>query len=233
MACLSLRTPPRRSAPRTRARRRGRFGTCAAFSFNGNKIITTSAGGMLVSSDRAIVDRARHLSTQAREPVAHYEHHEVGYNYRMSNLLAAVGRAQLESLPAKLARRRQINMVYRATLALEPGLTFMPEASYGRSNCWLTSVLIDSGRFGADRETVRLHLELCRIEARPVWKPLHLQRAFRGCGVRGGAVASRLFEEGLCLPSGSSLSASDQRRVIASIAECRETVYPRLRAIAV
>jgi pyridoxal phosphate-dependent aminotransferase EpsN len=211
----------------------GTFGRCAAFSFNGNKIITTSAGGMLVASDRALVERARHLSTQARQPVAHYEHHEVGYNYRMSNLLAAVGRAQLETLPAKLARRRQINHVYRTALASEPGVTFMPEAPYGRSNCWLTSLLINAGEFGADREGVRLHLERCGIEARPVWKPLHLQGAFEGCRIRGGAVATRLFEEGLCLPSGSSLPPSDQHRVIAAIGESREAVSPLSRAIAV
>ena len=211
----------------------GTFGLCAAFSFNGNKIITTSGGGMLVSSDQALVERARHLSTQARQPVAHYEHHEVGYNYRMSNLLAAVGRAQLETLPSKLARRRQINHAYRTALASEPGVTFMPEALYGRSNCWLTSVLIDAGRFGTDREGVRLHLERRGIEARPVWKPLHLQRAFQGCRIRGGAVATMLFEEGLCLPSGSSLSPSDQHRVIAAIAESREVVSPISRAIAV
>ena len=199
----------------------GSFGLCAAFSFNGNKIITTSGGGMLVSRDRAVIARARHLSAQAREPVPHYEHVEVGYNYRMSNLLAAVGRGQLQSLPAKLAKRRRINERYRAALTMLPGLSFMPEAPYGRSNCWLTCVRIDATRFGFGPEHVRLHLDACDIEARPLWKPMHLQPAFRDCAVRGGAVAALLFEQGLCLPSGSSLSEMDQRRVISALKESR------------
>jgi dTDP-4-amino-4,6-dideoxygalactose transaminase len=199
----------------------GSFGLCAAFSFNGNKIITTSGGGMLVSRDRAVIARARHLSAQARQPVVHYEHVEVGYNYRMSNLLAAVGRGQLQSLPAKLAKRRGINERYRAALTTLPGLSFMPEASYGRSNCWLTCVRIDATRFGFGPEHIRLHLDSCDIEARPVWKPMHLQPAFRECTVRGGDVAALLFEQGLCLPSGSSLSEIDQRRVISALEESR------------
>jgi len=199
----------------------GSFGLCAAFSFNGNKIITTSGGGMLVSRDRAVIARARHLSAQARQPVAHYEHVEVGYNYRMSNLLAAVGRGQLQSLPAKLGKRRMINERYRAALTTLPGLSFMPEAPYGRSNCWLTCVRIDATRFGVGPEHIRLHLDSCDIEARPVWKPMHLQPAFRECTVRGGDVAALLFEQGLCLPSGSSLSESDQRRVISALEESR------------
>lgn len=205
----------------------GGFGTCAAFSFNGNKIITTSGGGMLVSHDRAVVERARHLSTQARQPAPHYEHAEVGYNYRMSNLLAAVGRGQLRSLASKVARRRAINERYRAALTAHPGLAFMPEAAYGRSTCWLTCVRIDASMFGVDREYIRLHLESREIEARPVWKPLHLQSAFRGCTVRGGRIASRLFDEGLCLPSGSSLSEPEQSRVIAAIEESRDAAYIR------
>ena len=207
-----------------RGRPAGGFGTCGAFSFNGNKIITTSGGGMLVSHDRAIVERARHLSTQAKLPVVHYEHAEVGYNYRMSNLLAAIGRGQLAGLQAKVAARRAVNARYRARLAGFPGLTFMPEAPYGQSNCWLTCVRIDPAAFGVDREFVRACLESSEIESRPVWKPLHLQGAFRGCAVRGGRTAVGLFEEGLCLPSGSNLSASDQDRVIAVIeASCEST----------
>lgn len=205
-----------------RERPAGGFGACAAFSFNGNKIITTSSGGMLVSRDRAMVERARHLSAQARKPLPYYEHAEVGFNYRMSNLLAAIGRGQLKSLASKVARRRAVNDRYRAALAAQPGLTFMPEAAYGRSNCWLTCVRIDRSIFGVDRESVRLHLELCEIEARPVWKPLHLQPAFRGCTIRRGEIAARLFEEGLCLPSGSSLSETEQHRVIGAIEESRE-----------
>ena len=211
----------------------GGFGTCAAFSFNGNKIITTSGGGMLVSHDTALIARARHLAAQAREPVAHYEHHEIGFNYGMSNLLAALGRAQLRTLPSKVASRRRINRAYRAALCAEAGLTFMPEASYGRSNCWLSVVRIDAERFGIDRETVRRHLDRAGIESRAVWKPLHLQRAFRECDRRGGDVATTLFTEGLCLPSGSRLSSVDQRRVVAAILEARTLAAPVSRAIAV
>ena len=192
----------------------GAFGECAAFSFNGNKIITTSGGGMLVSHRRDVVERARHLATQAREPAPHYQHKDVGYNYRLSNLLAAVGRAQLQSLPAKLARRREINTVYRRELAGAPGLVFMPEAAYGTSNCWLTCVLVAPDAFGATREDIRLELEARDIEARPLWKPMHLQPAFSGCAIRGGAVSEHLFDFGLCLPSGSTLTPSEQSRVI-------------------
>jgi len=186
----------------------GAFGECAAFSFNGNKIITTSGGGMLVSHRRDVVERARHLATQAREPAPHYQHNDVGFNYRLSNLLAAVGRAQLQALPSKLARRREINTVYRRALAV-PGIAFMPEAPYGAGNCWLTCVLVSPEEFGATREDVRLELEARDIESRPLWKPMHLQPAFAGCPVRGGRVAERIYANGLCLPSGSSLSNED------------------------
>jgi len=194
----------------------GGFGLCAAFSFNGNKIITTGGGGMLVSHDRTVAERVRHLATQARQPLAHYEHLEVGYNYRMSNLLAAVGRGQLQTLARKVAIRREINEWYRAALT-QPGISFMPEAAYGRSNGWLTCIRISPDAFGATRDDVRLHLESLDIESRPVWKPLHLQPAFRGCGTRGGGIARGLFLDGLCLPSGSSLSLGDQCRVISAI----------------
>ncbi|HXW04268.1 MAG TPA: aminotransferase class I/II-fold pyridoxal phosphate-dependent enzyme [Vicinamibacterales bacterium] len=199
------------------ARSAGALGACAAFSFNGNKIITTSGGGMLVSDRRAVIDRARHLATQARDAAPHYEHSEVGFNYRMSNLLAAVGRGQLTTLPDRIARRRAIRARYEQALR-QPGLEFMPEAGYGRSNAWLTCVTVDPARFGATRDDIRLHLESRNIESRPVWKPMHLQPAFRGCAVRGGTVARELFERGLCLPSGSSLSRADQARVIDAVA---------------
>jgi len=192
----------------------GAFGECAAFSFNGNKIITTSGGGMLVSHRREIVERARHLATQAREPVAHYEHVDVGYNYRLSNLLAAVGRGQLASLPEKVARRRQVNRRYREGLRDIRGLSLMPEAPYGRSNCWLTCVTVAPSIFGASPEDIRLALERENIESRPLWKPMHLQPVYRDHPMCGGAVSERLFETGLCLPSGSTLSADDQQRVI-------------------
>ncbi len=194
-------------------RRAGAFGECAAFSFNGNKIITTSGGGMLVSHRRDVVERARHLATQAREPAPHYQHNDVGFNYRLSNLLAAVGRAQLQALPSKLARRREINAVYRRALAA-PGIAFMPEAPYGAGNCWLTCLLVSPEEFGVTREDVRLELEARDIESRPLWKPMHLQPAFSGCAIRGGAVSEHVFDVGLCLPSGSSLTPSEQSHVI-------------------
>jgi dTDP-4-amino-4,6-dideoxygalactose transaminase len=215
-------------------RQAGAFGECAAFSFNGNKIITTSGGGMLVSNRHDIVERARHLSAQARQPVPHYEHEEIGYNYRLSNLLAAVGRAQLTGLEEKVTRRREINARYRAAFSGTAGFTFMPEAAYGRSNGWLTCVTIDASRFGVDREAVRQHLESGDIESRPVWKPMHLQPVFRHCTSRGGRVAEALFTDGLCLPSGSRLTAGQQERVIVSICEAaaeRRSAESRLTGV--
>jgi dTDP-4-amino-4,6-dideoxygalactose transaminase len=210
------------------SRQAGAFGEWAAFSFNGNKIITTSGGGMLVSHRREIVERARFLSTQARQPAAHYEHEDIGYNYRLSNLLAAIGRGQLARLDQKIERRREINATYRAMLGPRPGVTFMPEASYGRSNAWLTCLTIDPALFGTDREAVRLHLESRNIESRPVWKPMHLQPVFRGCQTRGGDVAAALFRDGLCLPSGSNLTDDQQQTVIACIEEVRQSTAASL-----
>jgi dTDP-4-amino-4,6-dideoxygalactose transaminase len=195
----------------------GAFGRCAAFSFNGNKIITTSGGGMLVSHDRSFVERARHLATQARDVAPHYEHSTIGYNYRMSNLLAAVGRGQLRTLDEKVARRRAIRRAYQDALCTKPGVEFLPEASYGRSNSWLTCILIEPRLFGASRDDVRQHLASLNIESRPVWKPMHMQPVFRHCAVRGGAVAARVFGRGLCLPSGSGLTDAEQAAVIAAI----------------
>ena len=195
----------------------GTFGRCAAFSFNGNKIITTSAGGMLVSQSRTLIEHARHLATQAREPVPHYEHSKIGFNYRMSNLLAAVGRAQLQTLEDKINRRRAIRLRYERELSPLGGLEFLGEAPDGRSNNWLTCLTVDPDVFGASAEQIRVHLESRGIESRPVWKPMHLQPVFRDCLVRGGTVAGRLFTTGLCLPSGSSLSDAEQGEVIAAI----------------
>jgi dTDP-4-amino-4,6-dideoxygalactose transaminase len=199
----------------------GGQGALAAFSFNGNKIITTSGGGMLVSPSRELVEHARKLSTQAREPVAHYEHTEVGFNYRMSNILAALGRAQLESLPERVAKRRRIRDRYRELLDGAAGITFMPEAPYGTTNAWLTCVIVAPASFGIDREGVRLALEAQDIEARPLWKPMHLQPVFAGHPMFGGDVSARVFEQGLCLPSGSSLTDADQDRVVATILASR------------
>lgn len=203
-----------------RGRPAGAFGELAGFSFNGNKIITTSGGGMLVGQDRRLIDRARFLASQARDPKPHYQHSQLGYNYRMSNLLAAVGRGQLRVLPDRVAARRRNFERYRAALGELPGVEFMPEAPGCRSTRWLTCLTIDPHLFGASREEVRLALEAENIEARPVWKPLHLQPVFDGCRCRGGTVAEDLFERGLCLPSGSSLTAADLERVSAVVRRC-------------
>jgi dTDP-4-amino-4,6-dideoxygalactose transaminase len=207
----------------------------AAFSFNGNKIITTSGGGMLVSNDAQFVEKARYLSQQARQPLAHYEHTEIGYNYRMSNIVAAIGLGQLEWLDDRVRRKREIFEAYRHGLENLPGVTFMPEAAYGTCSRWLTVILIDSSEFGADRETVRRALEEQNIESRPVWKPMHRQPVFRiietaGCSIAmkphpacwparyvGGQVADGLFEKGLCLPSGTAMSQLDVDRVVKHI----------------
>jgi pyridoxal phosphate-dependent aminotransferase EpsN len=191
----------------------GGFGAMGVFSFNGNKIITTSGGGMFVSHDPALVARARHLSTQARDPAPHYEHSELGFNYRMSNLLAAVGRGQLRSLPAKVARRRAIKQRYRDAFAGVDGIGFMPDAAAGEPTNWLTVVTVDADVLGASPAELRERLERENIEARPAWKPMHLQPLWAGTEVRGGSVAERIFATGLCLPSGSSMSDADVDRV--------------------
>jgi dTDP-4-amino-4,6-dideoxygalactose transaminase len=195
----------------------GSFGAAAVFSFNGNKIITTSGGGMLVSRDEHLVERARYLATQAREPWPHYEHVETGYNYRLSNLLAAVGRAQLLTLDERVQRRREVNRGYRQLLGDLPGIEFMPLADYGESSCWLTCILVDPGAFGCDREAIRLACEELDIETRPTWKPMHLQPLFAGVPMVGGSVSASIFERGLCLPSGSALTDGQVEQVAAAI----------------
>jgi dTDP-4-amino-4,6-dideoxygalactose transaminase len=194
----------------------GSFGDAAILSFNGNKIITTSGGGGLVTNHERLADRCRHLATQAREPAAHYEHAEVGFNYRLSNLLAAFGRGQLSDLGRRVVRRRDINRRYQDALAEVEGVAFMPEASYGTSTFWLTCITIDPSS-GAARERIRLHLEANDIESRPVWKPMHLQPAYRTAPAVTDGSAERLFRTGLCLPSGSSLSEEEQSRVIRAL----------------
>jgi pyridoxal phosphate-dependent aminotransferase EpsN len=195
----------------------GSFGYCGIHSFNGNKIITTSGGGMLVSNDAALIERARFWATQARDPAPHYQHSEVGFNYRMSNVLAAIGRGQLRVLDQRVAARRRNCAFYQQALADLPGLTFMPEAPYGTCTRWLTCVTIDPRLAGTDREKIRLALAAENIEARPVWKPMHQQPIFAGCHVFGGGVADQLFRDGLCLPSGSNLTESDLTRVVEAI----------------
>ncbi|MDI9636404.1 DegT/DnrJ/EryC1/StrS family aminotransferase [Geitlerinema calcuttense] len=195
----------------------GTFGRIGIYSFNGNKIITTSGGGMLVSDDPILVHRARYLATQARDPSPYYQHSEIGYNYRLSNVLAGIGRGQLQVLNERVAARRRNFDIYQQALKHLPGLEFMPEARYGRATRWLTCLTLDPERFGATREQVRLALAQQQIEARPVWKPLHLQPVFNGCECIGGQVAETLFERGLCLPSGSNLQETELERVIQTI----------------
>lgn len=182
-------------------------------SFNGNKIITTSGGGALASDDGAAIERARFLSTQARDPAAHYEHTTFGYNYRLSNVCAAIGVGQLRVLDARVERRRAINALYAGRLGRLNGFGFSPEAGGMRANRWLTTVRIDPAATGVDREAVRLALEAENIESRPLWKPMHMQPVFAGAPCRGGEAAAAAFADGLCLPSGSAMTDGDVERV--------------------
>lgn len=195
----------------------GTLGRLGIYSFNGNKIITTSGGGMLVAEDEALIAHARKLATQARDAAPHYQHSEIGYNYRLSNILAGIGRGQLRVLEERVqARRRNFNY-YLERLGRLPGIDWMPEAPWGRHARWLTCMTVDPQAFSMDREAIRCALEDENIEARPVWKPLHLQPVFAGCEVVGGSVAESLFRDGICLPSGSSLTAADLDRICSVI----------------
>ncbi len=172
---------------------------------------------MLVSADKDLIDHARKLSTQARDPAPHYQHSEIGYNYRMSNVLAAIGRGQLRVLEDRVRRKREIFEFYADTIGDLPGIAFMPEAPWGRATRWLTCITVDPAQFGADREAIRLALEAENIEARPLWKPMHLQPVFAGCECVGGAVAEALFRDGLCLPSGTALADAELERIVSVI----------------
>mgnify|MGYP002777014529 CR=1 FL=1 len=197
----------------------GSFGKIGIFSFNGNKIITTSGGGMLVADDPKIVIKAKFLATQARDPAPYYQHSEIGYNYRLSNVLAGIGRGQLRVLKQRVKARRRNFEFYRQALNDLPGISFMPEAAYGHATRWLSCITVNPAIFGADREQVRKALAGQYIEARPVWKPLHLQPAFAECETIGGEVAEDLFHCGLCLPSSSSLTNEDLERVVEAISK--------------
>lgn len=201
----------------------GTLGRLGIFSFNGNKIITTSGGGMLVSHDEALIKKARYLATQARDPAPHYQHSEIGFNYRLSNVLAAIGRGQLRVLNERVEARRANLAFYQKAFANVPGVEFMPEAPWNRCTRWLTCILVDPHQFGADRETIRLALEAENIESRPVWKPMHLQPVFAVYDRFGGEVAEDLFDRGLCLPSGSNLSEPDLQRVVDIVRRCRDS----------
>jgi len=183
-------------------------------SFNGNKIITTSGGGALISDDAELIEKARFLATQARDPAPHYQHSEIGYNYRMSNVVAGVGRGQLEVLDLRVRQHREFNAWYRALLKDVPGVTFQSEPSPDfYSNFWLTCIEIDPAVAGTDREKLRLAFEAAHIESRPLWKPMHLQPVFAGCPAYVNGTSERLFENGLCLPSGSNIDEEGRRRI--------------------
>jgi pyridoxal phosphate-dependent aminotransferase EpsN len=191
----------------------GTFGKFGTFSFNGNKIITASSGGMLVSNDEKMIRKALFLSTQARDPAPHYEHSSIGYNYRLSNVLAGIGRGQLSVLEERVKALRANFDFYKKELGNVPGIHFMPEGEFGRSSRWLTCLTVDPDEFGASREEVRLALEAHNIESRPLWKPLHLQPVFKKYSYYGERISEALFSKGLCLPSGSNLQEEDLQRV--------------------
>ncbi|KWW16561.1 MULTISPECIES: aminotransferase class I/II-fold pyridoxal phosphate-dependent enzyme [Peribacillus] len=201
----------------------GSFGDMGIYSLNGNKIITASGGGMLVSDNEDYLDKALFLSTQARDPAIHYEHSSVGYNYRLSNILAGVGRAQLEVLDDRVSARRGVFDRYQKSLGAIPGIAFMPELKDTRGNRWLTAVIIDEKVTGTRPIDIIHALEAENIESRPLWKPLHLQPIFKGSAFFTAAddigVSSRLFEQGLCLPSGSAMTKEDQDRIAAIVKE--------------
>jgi dTDP-4-amino-4,6-dideoxygalactose transaminase len=189
----------------------GRFGI---LSFNGNKIITTSGGGALISEDEALIKRARFLATQARDPAPHYQHSTIGYNYRMSNIVAGIGRGQLEVLDERIRQHRAFNAWYRELLKDVPGVTFQSEPSKDfYSNFWLTCITIDPEKAGTDREKLRLALEAENIEARPLWKPMHLQPVFADCPAYVNGTSEGLFNNGLCLPSGSNIDDIGRERI--------------------
>ena len=183
-------------------------------SFNGNKIITTSGGGALISDDASLIERARFLATQARDPAPHYQHSVIGYNYRMSNVVAGVGRGQLEVLDLRVRQHREFNAWYRELLKDVPGVTFQSEPSPDfYSNFWLTCIVIDPAVAGTDREKLRLAFEAANIESRPLWKPMHLQPVFSGCPSYVNGTSEALFTNGLCLPSGSNIDADGRARI--------------------
>ena len=196
----------------------GTLGTYGALSFNGNKMITTSGGGALICPNREAADRVTFYATQAREQAPHYQHEKIGYNYRLSNICAGIGRGQMQVLDEHIARRRAIHGLYSQGLGSISGIEVQqnPSAQFN-SNFWLTSILIDPKQTGFDREQLRLRLEEENIESRPLWKPMHLQPVFAACPYYGGSVAEGLFERGLCLPSGSGLSDDEIAYVIGVI----------------
>lgn len=203
----------------------GTIAPVAVFSFNGNKMITTTGGGMLVAHDIEWVDRARFWSTQARDPGIAYEHSEMGYNYRMSNVLAGIGRGQLLVLNERIVRRREIAFGYRDGLADLPGLELMPQAAYGFHTNWLSCFLVNEKSFGVSRDDLIRALDEANIESRPIWKPMHMQKLYRDADCHSGGIAEDLFRRGICLPSSSSLSDDEQAKVIQVIRATARSGY--------
>jgi dTDP-4-amino-4,6-dideoxygalactose transaminase len=197
----------------------GSFGKVGVYSFNGNKIITTSGGGMLVSDDKELIEKARFLATQARDPAPHYQHTQIGYNYRMSNILAGVGRGQLKVLGDRVEARRAVFHAYQNAFCGVAGVEWMPEPEWSRSTHWLAACTVDPA-VGIDSQELIKRLAGELIEARPLWKPMHLQPVFAHCRYfphPGKSVSDRLFEKGVCLPSGSNMSESQIERIVATV----------------
>lgn len=193
----------------------GLFGTIGVYSFNGNKIITTSGGGALVSDNAKYIERANYLATQAKDPAPHYEHSEVGYNYRMSNISAGIGRGQLEVLEKRVKQRREIFNFYLDSFQKQEEIAFLKETPGHFSNRWLSTILINSATVSPGQ--IRQHLETCNIESRPLWKPMHLQPVFKDLPYYGDNLSDKLFQTGLCLPSGSNLQEEDLARIVKEI----------------
>lgn len=200
-----------------KGKKAGSFGVISALSFNGNKIITTSGGGALVTQSKEFADNARFLSTQARDAAPHYQHSQIGYNYRMSNICAGIGRGQMLVLDERIQQRRANHTMYESVLSSVPGIRFLKEPEGSFSNRWLTTILLDASKTpnGVTRETLRLAFEKDNIESRPLWKPMHMQPVFEQYPYYGdNKVSERLFENGLCLPSGSNLTEEEKQRIL-------------------
>ncbi|MCE7042927.1 aminotransferase class I/II-fold pyridoxal phosphate-dependent enzyme [Dyadobacter sp. CY312] len=210
-----------------KGRKAGSFGKMSIFSFNGNKIITTSGGGALFSNNEELINKARFLATQARDHAVHYEHSEIGYNYRMSNVCAGIGRGQLEVIDARVSQRRSNYRFYHEKLSNIPGISFQNEPEDFFSNRWLTTITIDPLTAWTSSEEIRQHLELHNIESRPIWKPMHLQPVFKKAMYFGGNISQNLFKNGLCLPSGSSLSTHNLERIQQEIRSCLQTGHKK------
>lgn len=199
----------------------GTFADFGIYSFNGNKIITTSGGGALVCKNKKLIEKAKFLATQARDVAVHYEHSEVGYNYRMSNVCAAIGVGQLEVLTERVTRKREIFNFYKNELSMIKEITFLEELEPSFSNYWLTTILLDKNST-IDREQLRLHLEKDNIESRPLWKPMHLQPVFKDCKSYVNGISEDLFNRGLCLPSGTAMTTEDLKRIVKKVKELYE-----------